>query len=442
MNSPRGQAAAVRRPGAGATRAARLLAPLLAALLVLGGCGRAQPARVVDPSGSSAETTQQEQPGRSPTGTAGDSGVELSRIDVSLTPRWEGLSEPLFLTSAPGDSSRIFIVEKTGRIRVVRDGRLLEQPYLDLSALVSSGGEQGLLGLAFSPRFIENGRLYVNYTDTSGDTNVVRYALADPSSDAPKVAARRRVLLVRQPYSNHNGGCIAFGPDGYLYVGMGDGGSGGDPEDRAQDPGVLLGKILRLDVGEAGDAAAEDMPGTYRIPDDNPFVGRTGYRGEIWALGARNPWRFSFDRVNGDLWIGDVGQSAWEEIDRLPAGKGGQNLGWNVFEGSHTYPPGRPAPADASRYTMPVAEYPQPTGASVTGGYVYRGSKNPVLQGVYLYGDFVTGRIWGLQLDGATETRELAKTELSIASFGEDADGELYVCDLRGTVYAISATQR
>ncbi len=291
---------------------------------------------------------------------------------------------------------------------------------------------------------LHSGRFYINYTDTSGDTNVVRYTVSDPRSNTPKVVSRGRVLLVRQPYANHNGGCIVFGPDDNLYVGMGDGGSGGDPQNRAQNPGVLLGKILRLDVGETGGGQA--VPSTYRIPADNPFVApaqsKAGYRPEIWALGVRNPWRFSFDRDGGDLWIGDVGQNDWEEIDYAPVGTGGQNYGWNILEGTHPYPPGAPEPSDTSSFVMPVAEYPHPTGESVTGGYVYRGLKNPALQGVYLYGDFVTGRIWGLRRGAGAETRQLAKTQLSIASFGEDADGELYICDLRGTVYEISATVR
>ncbi len=237
-----------------------------------------------------------------------------------------------------------------------------------------------------------------------------------------------------------------FGPDRYLYVGMGDGGSGGDPQNRAQNPDVLLGKMLRIDVGERAaepnQRVVKVVPKTYVVPPDNPFVGRAGYRGEIWTLGMRNPWRFSFDRETDDLWIGDVGQGDWEEIDHLPAGKGGQNLGWNLLEGTHPYPPGNPQPRTLSRFTMPVAEYPHPTGESVTGGYVYRGAKNPVLRGVYLYADYSTGRIWGYRAGENPATAELVRTQLNIASFGEDAAGELYVCDLRGAVYQLSATER
>lgn len=407
----------------------------LVGCLALVACSRGAAPQVVPPSNTSGTPTPTSTPTSTPAPT-----VALSSISLSLTPRWTNLSEPLFLTYAPGDPSRLFIVEKTGRVRVVKNGRLLSAPYLDLSGQVSTGSEQGLLGLAFSPQFMTTGRFYVNYTDRSGSTNVVGYTVADPASDTPKNPGRRRVLLVNQPYANHNGGCIVFGPDGYLYIGMGDGGSGGDPHKNGQNPGTLLAKILRIDVGEAGSAGS--VPTTYRIPADNPFVGKDGYRAEIWAMGVRNPWRFSFDRQTGDLWVGDVGQGAWEEVDHLPARRGGQNLGWNLLEGTHPYPPGSAEPPGLSRFTMPVVEYPHPTGESITGGYVYRGADSPVLAGVYLYADFVTGKVWGLRLGETAATAQLAQTQLSIASFGEDLVGELYVCDLRGAVYQVSAKAR
>ena len=364
-----------------------------------------------------------------------------SEIQLTLTPRWEGFSEPLLLTHAPGDSSRLFIVEKTGRIRVVVNRRLLAEPFLDLSSAINAEGEGGLLGLAFSPDYMNTGRFYVNFTDKAGDTRVERYTAADPASSKPKIVRRERVLFVNQTVYNHYGGCIVFGPDRYLYVGTGDSAALGASRSNAQNPKSVLGKILRLDVGEAADSPA--VPATYRIPSDNPFAGTTGYRPEIWALGLRNPWRFSFDRSTSDLWIGDVGQSGWEEIDRMEGGVGGRNFGWSVYEGTHPYPSGSRAPTDASRYTMPVAEYEHPTGKCVIGGYVYRGSAYPALRGIYVYADWVSGRMWGLRSEGETETAEFERTSLNISSFGEDAEGELYVCDLQsGTVFGISASAR
>ena len=248
-------------------------------------------------------------------------------------------------------------------------------------------------------------------------------------------------LLVKQPYANHNGGCIVFGPDGYLYVGMGDGGSGGDPQKRAQNPGVLLGKMLRIDVGETG--GGKRPVATYRIPPDNPFVGEQRLPpGDLGPRACRNPWRFSFDRRPATSGSGTSGKNAWEEIDYAPAGTGGQNFGWNIFEGTHPYPPGAPEPLDPSRFIMPVAEYPHPTGDSVTGGYVYRGSKNPALRASTSTGTSSPAGSGGFARGAAPETRQLAKTQLNIASFGEDAAGELYICDLRGTVYEISAKER
>jgi glucose/arabinose dehydrogenase len=418
------------RCGACATACATLL--VLSMTLVA--CSRAGTPQVVPPT-----TSQTTAPTITPTPTPSPS-VAVSDIALTLRRRWTNLSQPLFLTYAPSDGSRLFIVEKTGRIRVVKNGRLLAAAYLDLSTKVSSGGEQGLLGLAFSPDFSASGRLYVDYTDRSGNTNVVRYTVTDPASDAPRISATQRVLLVDQPYSNHNGGCIAFGPDRYLYIGLGDGGSEGDPQKRGQDPATLLAKVLRIDVGETGSGSS--IPATYRVPADNPFVGRSGYRSETWAWGLRNPWRFSFDRQTGELWIGDVGQNAWEEIDLLPKGRGGQDLGWSLLEGTHPYPPSSPEPPDLSRFTMPIVEYSHQLGDAVTGGYVYRGSKNPVLVGVYLYGDYGSGRIWGLRHAAQTTDAQLADTQLNISSFGEDAAGELYVCDLGGSVWEISAARK
>jgi glucose/arabinose dehydrogenase len=361
----------------------------------------------------------------------------LSGIVLSLTKRWNGFSQPLYLTAARGDSGRVFVVEKGGRIKVIRDGRVLRRPYLDISGKISKDGERGLLGLALAPNFRANGRFYINYTDLNGDTLIVRYRADRPLSDAPSFRSKV-ILKVPQPYANHNGGCLQFGPDGYLYIGMGDGGSAGDPQNRAQNPGTRLGKMLRIDVGEA--PGATSVPATYRIPPTNPFVGRAGYQPEIFALGLRNPWRFSFDRSTGDLWIGDVGQGAREEIDFLPKGRSGANFGWNRFEGFATYPPGSPPQPNRSLFRPPVKDIAHPGAESITGGYVYRGNAYPVLKGTYVYGDFVTGKIWGLRRGATVANRLFRDTTLGISGFGEDSAGELYLCDLiGGAIYRITA---
>jgi glucose/arabinose dehydrogenase len=351
-----------------------------------------------------------------------------------------GFSKPLYAASAGDGSGRVFVVEKTGRIRVIKRGKLLAAAYLDLSKLVSGGSEQGLLGLAFAPGFATNGRFYVNYTDRAGNTVVARYA-ATPSADVAKATSGRTVLTVKQPYANHNGGCLQFGPDGMLYVGMGDGGSGGDPGNRAQNKTVLLGKMLRID---AEGAAKAGLAG-YRIPANNPYYYRTairlGWRSEIWQLGLRNPWRFSFDRATGDMYIGDVGQDAWEEVDFTPKAKGGQNFGWHVWEGNHPYPVG----AKPSRvgFTFPVAEVAHPDAEALIGGYVYRGTARPAWQGTYFYADEVVGgKLWAMKRDpgGVWRTSLIQTTGHTISSFGQDQNGELYVTDLAdGGLYRITA---
>ena len=365
----------------------------------------------------------------------------LATLDLKLEKRWSGFSAPVHLTNAGDGSKRLFVVEQGGRVKVIADGSVLGEPYLDVSDLVSTGGERGLLSVAFAPDFKTNGHLYVNYTDLSGNTRVARYTTQDPASNAPTWSASE-VLAVKQPYANHNGGGLQFGPDHMLYIGMGDGGSGGDPQGRAQNRSELLGKMLRLDVGEAGTPPPD---GRYSIPADNPFVGESSARPEIWSSGLRNPWRFSFDASSGALWIGDVGQDAWEEIDYAPASVGGQNWGWNVWEGNHPYP--RDAAPARTGFTFPVAEYPHPEGESVTGGYVYRGSKQPALVGTYLYADFVKGWLGGVRLDSpgdtpsaAPEAQVLLKTSTKPSSFGVDEDDELYLVDYEGTVWLIVAS--
>jgi glucose/arabinose dehydrogenase len=325
-----------------------------------------------------------------------------------------GLQRPVDL-QADG-SGRLFVIEKVGRIRIIENDQLLETPFLDISDHVgSSGNEQGLLGLVFHPQYQENGRFFVNYTDVNGDTVFARFQV---SSD-PNVAdlnSEEALLGVDQPFANHNGGGLAFGPDGFLYAGLGDGGSQGDPNGNAQNTDVLLGKMLRLDV---------DSADPYAVPADNPFGN------EVWAYGFRNPWRFSFDRSTGDLYIGDVGQNQWEEIDFLAAGSpGGANFGWDHREGAHDYEGGGP-----QGMIDPVAEYNRSGGCSVTGGYVYRGSMSE-WNGIYLYGDYCSGIIWGLiRANDGWQNQMLFDVDINITSFGQDQSGELYLVDDGGGVF-------
>jgi glucose/arabinose dehydrogenase len=347
-----------------------------------------------------------------------------------------GLQSPVYLTGAGDGSGRIFIVEQVGLIRVMKDGRLLPTPFLDIRSLVISGGERGLLSVAFLPDFKTSGAFVVDYTRSAanpanvGDTVIARYKANPATADVADRASGQTLLTIKQPQANHNGGLVKFGPDGYLYIGMGDGGAAGDtgsghaPEGNGQSLTTLLGKILRIDVGATG---------PYTIPASNPNLG-VGTRREIWAYGVRNPWRFSFDRATGDLYIGDVGQNAWEEIDLQPANaKGGANYGWPSWEGNHRYRSGPAKPGD----TKPIAEYPHGSGVcAVTGGYVYRGTKIPALSGFYIFGDYCTGQLWTLvKYRGTWRRSVLRDTPYLISSFGEDDAGELYVIDLNGSAY-------
>ena len=350
-------------------------------------------------------------------------------IELQLQQVASGLSFPLALTSPPGDA-RLFVVEKPGRIRIIENGSLLAQPFLNVSAKVSNGSEQGLLGLAFHPQYATNGRFFVNYTDTEGDTRIAAYRVSADRSVAD-AASEEILLTIDQPYAKHNGGHLAFGPDGYLYVAMGDGGSGGDPDGNGQDRGDLLGSLLRLDVnGTTG----------YAVPSDNPFVGVAGARGEIWDLGLRNPWRFSFDRATGDLYVADVGQNAVEEINVATAASGsgrGLNYGWNRMEGTDCF---SGTGCNDGSLTLPVHEYGHSDGCSVTGGHVYRGSAIPALRGTYFYADFCSGWVRSFVFTGgrATDHREWSALQLgSIPSFGEDASGELYILDADGRVMKV-----
>lgn len=342
-------------------------------------------------------------------------------------------TQPLEYVCPPDASGRVFVVEKPGRVLVFANDPevTIATVFLDLRDRVDSNGfEKGLLGLAFHPAFAANGLLYVNYT-ANGQTVIAEYRTNPEDANQALRASERAILTVRQPYANHNGGHLAFGPDGFLYIGMGDGGSAGDPQGNAQKRDSLLGKILRVDV----DRAEAGKP--YAIPADNPWAGgQGGYRPEIYALGLRNPWKFSFDAVTGRLWAADVGQDSIEEINIVEKGL---NYGWNIMEGSACYPPGRQCSREG--LTLPIWEYRHPVGQSITGGYVYRGSAIRGLAGYYVYGDYVTGRIWALRVNGEEDKLNhlLAESGFRISSFGVDQDGELYVLDLRGKVYRIAA---
>jgi glucose/arabinose dehydrogenase len=348
------------------------------------------------------------------------------RFALQATPFAVGLDLPTAIGHADDGSGRLFVAEQRGMVRVVVGGQIDADPFLDLRDRTSCCGEQGLLGFAVAPRFAEHGHVFVHYTDLAGDVVVARYTAtgdgrrADPSSESV-------VLRVSQPGTTHNGGGIAFGPDGQLYVSLGDGTFSVAPSDAATRTDVLLGKVLRLDVRE--------LP--YRIPDDNPFVDVPGARGEIWALGLRNPWRISFDRRTGDLYVGDVGQARWEEIDVVPAGVGGLDFGWPRMEGAAC----RGMCSDDVG-ELPVVVYGREDGCAVTGGYVYRGRTLARLQGTYLFGDFCSGRIWGAwRHEGTWERMLVFDTDATISTFGEDEAGELYFADYgMGAIYRIEGS--
>ena len=354
---------------------------------------------------------------------------------IALQLRASGLSKPVFLTTPRDGSGRLFIVEQTGRIKIFKDSKLLTTPFLSITGSVSKGGEQGLLGLAFHPDFKTNRKLYVNFTDLNGDTVIRQYRTSSTNPNVVATSSARTVLKIAQPYDNHNGGMIAFGPDGYLYIGMGDGGSGGDPGNRAQNTGSLLGKMLRINVNGTTSTRG------YLIPSTNPYVGRTGLD-EIWQIGLRNPWRFSFDRSTGSLWIGDVGQNSWEEINRATrtsTGPGkGLNWGWRVLEGRHCFNPS--TGCSTAGKSMPIAEYAHGNGrCSVTGGYVYRGAAIPALVGSYVFADYCTGEIWWVAANAASPATRglLFDAPFPISSFGESPANELWVLDHGGRVYSV-----
>jgi glucose/arabinose dehydrogenase len=349
---------------------------------------------------------------------------------ISLVVVAGGFVSPVHVTHAGDGSGRIFVVEQAGRIRILDNGVVLPVPFLDLASLnpprLVAGGEQGLLSVVFPPGFAAKRYFYVYYTGIPvapavvAPTVIARYRVSAGNANVADPASEEVILAIPQPFSNHNGGQLAFGPDNNLYIGMGDGGSGGDPLNNGQSPGTLLGKLLRIDV--------ESGVQPYKVPPDNPFLLSAGYLREIWALGLRNPWRFSFDRGTGDLYIGDVGQNNIEEIDFQPAGDlAGRNYGWNIMEGDSCHPFGTVG-CNRTDLTFPVFVYDHSLGCSVTGGHVYRGAVIPSLQGVYLFGDLCSGRIWGIRKNGAAwDNAVLATTTLTITTFGEDESGNVYV---------------
>ncbi|MGD2205624.1 MAG: PQQ-dependent sugar dehydrogenase [Anaerolineae bacterium] len=361
--------------------------------------------------------------------------VDPATIRVDLQKIVGGLQTPVGVANAGDGSGRLFVLEKVGRVRVVHNGVLFPAPFLEVTDRVgSSQNEQGLLGLVFHPDYLDNGLFFVNYTDRQGDTVISRFSVsANPTQADP--GSEDVLLTIDQPAGNHNGGHLAFGPDGYLYVGTGDGGASGDAFGNGQNGATLLGAMLRLDV---------DRGQPYAIPPDNPFIANPNVRNEIWAIGLRNPWRYAFDRLTGDLYIADVGQNMYEEINFQPSGSaGGQNYGWPIMEGLHCFPADQPC--DRAGLTLPVREYDHTQGCSVTGGSVYRGREFPLLSGIYVFGDYCSGRIWGLAFTGGGEWRvaRLAQADMRISAFGEDEAGELYLLDMgRGELHKIIARSR
>jgi glucose/arabinose dehydrogenase len=416
-------------PGARPAAFRRILTVTLAIVLVTA-CG---------PSGSTLAPS-----GRSPSPVAGASSLlgtggaagspsvvppagavfDPTGLTVGLETVVEGLAAPLSITTAGDGSGRMFVVQQGGQIRIVRDGALVGKPFLDIAGRITSGGERGLLGLAFHPDYPTDPRLFVNYTDANGDTQVSSFTVDPSQPDVASADSETQLLHIAQPYANHNGGAVVFGPDGYLYVSTGDGGSGGDPRGNGQSIATLLGKILRIDVDQTA--------GAYAIPPDNPFVGKADAQPEIFLYGLRNPWRMSFDRATDDLWFGDVGQGAWEEVDVARSRTSGQNFGWNTMEGNHCFNPSDGC--DRTGLTLPVAEYSHEHGCTVIGGNVYRGKAQPALVGGYFFGDYCSGTIWAIDPSSDTPRDPMVVLQggASISSFGEDEAGELYATDIGG----------
>jgi len=363
--------------------------------------------------------------------------VDAQTPQIALQPMLSGLASPVFITHAGDSTNRLFVVQQGGRILSYSPGAPATALFMDITGKVVSGGEQGLLGLAFAPDYAKSGLFYVYFTGQDGDIHIQEFRRSS-ANRANRASRRELVRIEHSTYPNHNGGQLEFGPDGMLYIGDGDGGGGGDQHGahgNGQNPGVLLGKLMRIDVT----TRSNGLP--YGIPKDNPFVGQSGWRPEIWALGLRNPWRFSFDRANGDLWIGDVGQNEWEEVDHLKHGVGGINFGWNRYEGRHDF--AKDTPLAGGKLRMPVAEYSHSEGCSITGGYVYRGPKISGLSGRYVYADYCSGKMWTLSTSGGSPTDVSSVVQdagaKSITSFGESGSGILYVCSAEGTIYRFAS---
>jgi glucose/arabinose dehydrogenase len=416
-----------------------LLVLSLALLAIVGvmGCGEDDSAPVVIVSPSAPADPRIPTPFSTPSSTP--SPERLTNVQLMLEPVGGAFVQPLYITGAGDGSDRLFVVEKEGRVIILRQGQEIQQvaePFLDIRERVSSqASERGLLSIAFSPTYASNGQFYLNYTNLEGNTVIARYHVSD-NPDQADPASEEILLTISQPAANHNGGLILFGPDGYLYVGMGDGGMAGDPWGNAQNRSVLLGKLLRLDVEPTGETGTP-----YAIPPDNPFVGRDDMRPEIWAWGLRNPWRFSFDRATDDLYIGDVGQNRYEELHYQPAGSaGGENYGWDIIEGESCFPEGERC--DKSGLELPILVYSHSgSDCSITGGYVYRGSAFPALRGIYFFADYCSGKLWGaIQTPSGWQSALLRNTGMSISSFGEDDRGELYLSDLwGGKIYRVGS---
>jgi len=395
------------------------MAASLAAMVALAGCGGGSPSSTSTSGGGAPASTH----GQAPERPTGGGQVRLERLG--------DFHQPLYVTQPPGDRHHLFVVEQTGRVVVLTDRAPEGRPFLDVSDEVSCCGEQGLLSIAFAPDYRRSGLVYADYTDRAGDTRVVEYrrSSSDPLTVDPESA--RVVLLMNQPFPNHNGGLLMFGPDRLLYIGLGDGGSEGDPDRRGQDLGTLLGKILRIDPHPSGGHP-------YSVPASNPFVDRPGARPEIYSYGLRNPWRFSFDRRTAALAIGDVGGSQWEEVDLVPRGAGGgANFGWSAFEGPARFNVDQTAP----NAIPPVHAYLHDEGCSVTGGYVVRDPSLPSLDGRYLYGDFCSGDLRSFPATPghrARDDRPLGLNVPSLSSFGEDDAGHIYATSLAGPVYRLA----
>jgi glucose/arabinose dehydrogenase len=401
-------------------------ATAVALLLLSAACGGPQ-ASSTPPGATGASPSATSLITGSPTGPV--AFADLNTVKLQLNEVASGFDQPLFLTHAGDGSGQTYVVEQPGTVALLdREGHTVAEKFLDIKERISSGGERGLLGLAFHPGFRLNGRVFVDYTDRNGDTVISEFHATATRADA---ATERVLLHIDQPYPNHNGGWIGFGPDRALYIAMGDGGSGGDPHNNGQSRNTLLGKMLRIDV---------DRGDPYGIPAGNPFAGQSGSRAEIWHYGLRNPWRNSFDRETGDLFIGDVGQNRQEELDVQPAGKGGLNYGWNIMEGDSCF---RQDPCDRNGLTLPVFAYGRDAGSVITGGYVYRGKTYPFFAGAYVFGDYANGTIWAFKasdaLKGPVQPVKLLDSGRTVASFGEDEQGELYITDLSaGKVYRLA----